>query len=164
MPENIILIFVIMVLVYVAVQFAKGLIRGVILFVLVFVLGFSVYDIVFLKKPVSYEINRYKIDIAYFREVSSISSQAIADVNEIKSGNNMDANIDDLALLRNEAQELPHSEEINIISNNYLSAMDKVITAANAFKVAKGAEEQAASLESASKSLSISLKDIINPD
>lgn len=159
--ENLMWVGIAIILLYITLKFIKGLIKFIITIILVLTLGLSAYNIFVTQKPVSYEIERYKTDFAYFNEIKSISSEAESVTEDIKDGNNIKENIEKLVQLRSKAEKTKHSEEINIVHNNYMKAMDTAVLCAKGYSTTKDAKAQAEKLNDASKALNISLKDII---
>lgn len=159
--DNIMLVIVAIVLLYITVKFIKGLVKGIITIVLILTLGVSAYNIFIAQKPISYEIDRYKTDYSYFKEISSISSDAVKAIDEIKEGKNIKENTNKLIELRNKAEKTKHSEEINVVHNNYIRAMDTAIVSAKGYETAKDAKAQIDKLDDAAKALDVNLKDIL---
>ena len=159
--DNIALVIIAVVLLYITVKFITGLIKGIITIVLILTLGVSAYNIFITQKPISYEIDRYKTDYSYFKEISSISSDAVTAINEIKEGKNVKENANKLVQLRTKAENTKHSEEINLIHDNYIRAMDTAIISAKGYETAKNAKEQVNKLDDAAKALDVNLKDIL---
>ncbi|MDD7792893.1 hypothetical protein [Clostridium sp. 'White wine YQ'] len=160
--DNIIIALVAIVFLFLAIKFIRGVIKGIIVVLLILTLGVSAYNIFITKKSIGYEVNRYKTDYLYFKSISSISSHAIENIDAIKEGKNIKENTDELIILKNHAETLEHSSEINGIHNNYIRGLDTVIVAAKGYKTANEAKEQADKLQEASNSLNISLKDILS--
>lgn len=125
--ENIILVIVAIILVYIAVKFIKGIIKFIILVILILTLGVSAYNILITKKSISYEINRYKVDYGYFKNITSISK-----------------------------------ESINLVNDRYLNALDTAIIVGKGYETANNVKEQTKKLDEVTKSLDLSLKDILN--
>lgn len=159
--ENLIWVVIVIVLLYVTIKFIKGLLKSIITIILVLTLGLSAYNIFVAQKPVSYEIDRYKTDFAYVKEIKSISSEAKSATEDIKEGKNIKENTEKIVQLRNRAEKTKHSEEIQIVHSNYMKAMDTVVLSAKGYSTAKDAKEQAEKLNDAAKELNISLNDII---
>ena len=160
--ENILLLVAALVLLYVAIKFIKGVIKFIVLIILILTLGVSGYNIIVTKKPISYEINRYKTDFGYFKGISGISKEALELISEIKEGKNIKENTDRLANLKNEAEKLNHSSEINGIGDRYLNTLDTAIVVGKGYETASDVKEQAKKFDEVTKSLDISLKDILN--
>jgi hypothetical protein len=159
--DNIALVIIAVVLLYITVKFIKGLVKGIITMILILTLGVSAYNIFITQKPISYEIDRYKTDYSYFKEISSISSDAVKAIDEIKEGKNIKENINKLVQLRTKAEKIKHSEEIDVIHENYMRTMDTAIISAKGYENAKNAKEQLDKLNDAAKALDIDLKDIL---
>lgn len=159
--DNIALVIIAAVLLYITVKFIKGLVKGIITIILILTLGVSAYNIFVTQKPISYEINRYKTDYSYFKEISSISSEAVEAIDQIKEGKNIKENTNRLVQLRIKAENTKHSEEIDVIHENYIRAMDTAIISAKGYETAKNAKEQLDKLNDAAKALDIDLKDIL---
>lgn len=160
--ENIVLLIAAIILIYIAVKFIKGIIKFIILVILILTLGVSAYNILVTKKPISYEVNRYKTDYVYFKDLTTISKESIELINQIKEGKNVKENTDRLVQLRNEAENLEHSSEINIINDRYLNALDTAIVVGKGYETANNVKEQTQKLDEVTKSLDLSLKDILN--
>ncbi|ERK29686.1 hypothetical protein [Clostridium intestinale] len=160
--ENIILVIVAIILLYIAVKFIKGIIKFIILVILILTLGVSAYNILITKKSISYEINRYKIDYGYFKNITSISKESINLVNDIKEGRNVKENTDRLVEIKSEVGKLEHSSEINLINDRYLNALDTAIIVGKGYETANNVKEQTKKLDEVTKSLDLSLKDILN--
>lgn len=158
--ENILLLIIALILLYVAIRFIKGLIKFIILIILILTVGVSAYNILITKKSISYEVNRYKIDYKYFKDISVISKESVELINEIKEGKDIKENTDRLVELKNEAEKLNHSSEINVISNRYLNALDTAIVVGKGYETTNDIKEQARKLDNVTESLDLSLKDI----
>ena len=82
--ENIVIILVIIFLFFLAIKFIKGILKLIILIILFFTLGLSLYNVFILEKPISYEVNRYKVDFVYFKEAAELTKEAGRAINSIK--------------------------------------------------------------------------------
>ncbi len=159
--DNILLLLVGVGLLMLAIKFLKGIFKAIIAIILILTVGISAYNIFIAKKPISYEINRYKTDFAYTKEVKNISSEAYKAIDEIKENKAVDENINKLMALRERANLLEHSEEANFIHNRYMNSLDGIILASKGYVTAKGAEEQFNKLEGLTKELNIGFMDLI---
>lgn len=159
--DNILLLLVGLGLLMLVIKFLKGIFKAIIAIVLILTVGVSAYNIFIAKKPISYEINRYKTDFVYAKELKSISSEAYKAVDEIKENKAVNENINILMALREKANLLDHSEEANFIHDRYMNSLDGVILAAKGYVTAKGAEEQINKLEGLTKELNIRFIDVI---
>lgn len=159
--ENIIILIIAIAVLYLALKFLKGVIRFILSIVLIFTLGISLYNIFIAQKPLSYEINRYKTDIAYFKDLGNINKKAYEAIKDIKSNKDIAGNVKSLDSLEKEAEKLNHSEESNIIHQQYISNFKKVVLAAKGYEAANGAKEHLDNLNELSSSMDISLKEIL---
>lgn len=155
--ENLILIIIGVVLFYVVFKFLKGVIKLIIAIILALTVGVSCYNLLITHKSLSYEINRYKTDFSYISQMKDITVETKADVDKIKQGQNVKENINNIVVLRDKANKLDHSSDIDFIHKKYIGAMDDIILATKGYSTAKNATQE---MDKASKSLEISLKDI----
>ncbi|WP_291574989.1 hypothetical protein [Clostridium sp. UBA4548] len=162
--DNIIMVLVALGLLILVIKFIKGVIRTVISLILILTLGVSGYNIFIAKKPVSYEIQRYKTDFAYVKEMKNLTTEASKAIDEIKENKNVNENVNKLMDLREKANGINHSEEASFIHKKYMNGFDAVITGVKGYEVAKGAEAQVAKLEELSKEINISFMDVIFPE
>lgn len=158
--DNITMLIVAIGLLLLAIKFVKGIIKTIISLVLIVTLGVSAYNILIAKKPITYEVERYKTDYAYVKEMKSITSEASKAIDEIKENKNVSENVNKLISLREEANGIKHSEEANFIHGRYMNGFDAVIAGTKGYEIAKGAEEQVAKLEELSKELNVSFIDV----
>lgn len=158
--DNIVILIIGIVLLYVVIKLIKGLIKFLIIMILLLTVGVSAYNIFISKKSFSYEVNRYKVDFQYFKDVNGISKEAVDRVEEIKEGKDVDENITKLIELRDEAKGLNHSEEINGVSSKYINALDTAILVGNGYK----AKENVEKLDSVIRTLNPNLKEFIFPE
>lgn len=161
--ENIIILLIAMVILYFAFKFLKGVLRFVISLILIFTLGISLYNIFIAQKPLSYEVNRYKVDIAYFKEMGSINKEVYEVIKEIKADKDIPKNVENLQKLEKQAEALKHSEESNIIHNQYISNLKKLVLASQAYKSANGSKEYLDNLNQMADKINISLKEVLFP-
>jgi hypothetical protein len=159
--DNIILLVVAVILLYLVFRFIKGIIKTIITIILILTLGVSAYNIFITKKSVSDEINRYKIDYAYFNDVKSISSEAKQTVNDIENNKNIDQNINKLSELRNKAQVLNHSSDLDAFHSKYINTFDGIILGCKGYDTAKQVGEQTKKIDELKKNLDMSLRDIV---
>lgn len=159
--DNIILLIVGLIFLYFVVKFVKGIIKTIITIILIFTLGISSYNIFIAKKSISYEINRYKIDYAYFKDLKDISTEVSKIVEEIKEGRNTTENLSKLTELKKQVQSLKHSDETNFIQDRYMSSLDGVILGCRAYTTAKETEKQVGKLNELTKGLDVDFKDIL---
>ena len=156
--ENIILLLLAIVFIYVVIKFIKGLVKFILTIVLVFTLGYSLYNIFVVQKPISYEIDRYKLEYKYYKEVGNLSPEIFNTISDIKDGKNLDSNIKKLQEERNTVAKLQHTEESKPIHDRYVGALDGIITVS---KTAKSASDINANIQQYESKLDINLKDLI---
>ena len=156
--ENIILIIILLLLLYIVVKFIKGLIKFILVVFLIFTVGFSAYNLLIVKKPLSYEINRYKVEYSYYKEISKTTGKVFNLVNNIKEDKNTKESIEELKKERNKVALLDHSNESEIIHNKYLGALDSIISISKNSNTYGEAKDK---LDKGLKELNISLKDLI---
>lgn len=159
--DNIVILFIVLVFLYLTIKFIKGFIKLVIGILLIFTLGVSAYNIFIAKKPISYEVNRYKTDYVYFNNIKSMSSEASVAINEIKENKNVQQNINKLTEIRNNTEDLNHSEEINGFHHKYIASLDSAISVCKRYSTAKEVEEKVQKLDEISRELDIKLKDVL---
>ncbi|MBK1810871.1 hypothetical protein JHL18_09505 [Clostridium sp. YIM B02505] len=160
--DNIILLLITLVLLYLVFKFIKGIIKTIITIILILTLGVSAYNIFIAKKSVSDEIDRYKIDYAYFNDVKDISSQAKQTVDDIENNKNVNQNINKLSELRNKAQVLNHSSDLDALHNRYINTFDGIILGCKGYSTAKQVGEQTKKIDELKKDLDVSIKDIVS--
>ena len=161
--ENIVIILVIIFLFYLAIKFIKGILKLIILIILFFTLGLSLYNVFILKKPISYEVNRYKVDFVYFKEAAELNKEAGKAINSIKKEESIEEQILILEELYNKAAILEHSEEIKPIHNTYLKNLQRIISAARLYYNSQGSKEALQELTDNYDSLTLRFKDILFP-
>ena len=161
--ENIVIILVIIFLFYLAIKFIKGILKLVILIILFFTLGLSLYNIFIVKRPISYEINRYKMDFVYFKEASKLNKEVGRAINSIKEEEAVDKQIAALEDIYKRAELLDHSEEINIIHSTYIDNLQRIISSAKLYNTSKNSKEYLEEITDKYDSLPLSIKDIIFP-
>lgn len=159
--DNILLLLVCVGLLMVVMKFLKGVAKAIIAIVLVFTVGVSAYNIFIAKKPLSYEVDRYKIDFQYVKEIKNISSEASEVIDEIKKDKDVNSNIDKLVQLRNKADTINHSEEANFIHKRYMNSFDGIIIAYKGYATAKLADEQIKKIDNLTKDLNIGFMDVL---
>jgi hypothetical protein len=162
--DNIVVILVAIFLLYLVFKFVKGIIKTVIALVLIFTLGFSAYNIFIAKKSIAYEVERYKTDFTYVKEMKNITTEASKAIDEIKENKNISENVSKLMALREEANGLNHSEETTFIHKRYMNGFDAIVAGTKGYELAKGAEEQVAKLEELSKGIDVSFMDVFLKD
>ncbi|MEW8957441.1 hypothetical protein, partial [Clostridium sp.] len=156
--ENIILIIVLLILLFIVIKFIKGLIKFVLIVFLILTVGFSTYNLLVVKKPISYEINRYKTEYSYYRDISKISGDVINLVNNIKEGKNTKESIEKLQEERNKVALLNHSDESKFIHDKYIGALDTIIFISRS---SESYEETKDKLDKGLEELNIGLSDLI---
>ena len=161
--ENIVIILVIIFLFYLAVKFIKGILKLIILIILFFTLGLSLYNVFILKKPISYEVNRYKVDFVYFQEAAELTKEAGGAINSIKKEEAVEEQVILLEELYKKAASLEHSEEIKPIHNTYLNNFQRIIAAAKLYYNSQGSKEALQELTDNYDSLTLRFKDILFP-
>ena len=161
--ENIVVILVIIFLFYLAIKFIKGILKLIILIVLFFTLGLSLYNVFVVKKPISYEVNRYKVDFEYFREASKLSKEAGKVISSIKEEGASDDKLLILVNIHKEAESLEHSEEISFVHKTYLNNLQRIISAAELYHNSQGSKEALQELTDNYDSLTLRFKDILFP-
>ncbi|WP_426348141.1 hypothetical protein ACPWSR_10235 [Alloiococcus sp. CFN-8] len=161
--ENIIIILVIIFLFYLAIKFIKGILKLIILIILFFTLGLSLYNVFILKKPISYEVNRYKVDFVYFKEAAELNKEAGKAINSIKKEESIEEQILILEELYSKAASLEHSEEIKPIHNTYLKNLQRIISTARLYYNSQGSKEALQELTDNYDSLTLRFKDILFP-
>lgn len=159
--DNLVILFIVLVFLYLTIKFIKGFIKLIISILLIFTLGVSAYNIFIAKKPISYEINRYKTDYIYFNNIKSMSSEASVAINEIKENKNVQQNINKLIEIRNNTEDLKHSEEINGFHHKYIASLDNTISVCKGYSTAKKVEEKVQKLDELSRELDVKLKDVL---
>lgn len=162
--ENIIVLLVLLFVLFLIIKFIKGIVKAILAIILIFTLGFSLYNIFVAKKPISYEVNRYKTDFAYLKEINSINKEVSEAVKNIKDNKDIDSNIKQLEALRKRTQSLNHSDEINFIHNRYLGSLDKLILTAKGYNAAEASKEYLDKLSDYTKNLGINLREILFPE
>lgn len=155
--ENLVLIVIVAILIFLVIKFLKGVAKVIIAIILFLTIGVSCYNLFITHKSFSYELNRYKTDFTYISEMKDITVETKDDVEKIKQGQNAKENINNIVALRNKANKLNHSSDIDFIHKRYIEAMDSIILATKGYSTAKNTTQQ---IDNASKSLEISLKDI----
>ncbi|GFP78241.1 hypothetical protein [Clostridium fungisolvens] len=160
--DNIILLLVALILLYLVFKFIKGIIKTIITIILILTLGVSAYNILIAKKSVGDEINRYKIDYAYFNDVRDISSEAKQTVDDIENNKNIVQNINKLSELRNKAQALKHSSDLDAFHSKYINTFDGIIIGCKGYSTAKQVDEQTKKIDELKKDLNMSIKDIVS--
>lgn len=159
---NMILLLVALILLYLVFKFIKGIIKTIITIILILTLGVSAYNIFIAKKSVADEVNRYKIDYAYFNNVKDISSEAKQIVDDIENNKNINQNINKLSELREKAQALNHSTDLDAFHNKYISTFDGIILGCKGYSTAKQVDEQTKKIDELKKNLNMSIKDIVS--
>ena len=160
--DNIILLLVVLILLYLVFKFIKGIIKTIITIILILTLGVSAYNIFIAKKSVADEVNRYKIDYAYFNNVKDISSEAKQIVDDIENNKNINQNINKLSELREKAQVLNHSTDLDAFHSKYISTFDGIILGCKGYSTAKQVDEQTKKIDELKKNLNMSIKDIVS--
>lgn len=161
--ENLVILFAAVFILYLAFKFLKGILKLIITVILIFTVGISLYNIFIVQKPLSYEIDRYKTDLAYFKSMSSINKEAFNALKEIKENKNIPENADKLKELEKRAEGLNHSRESSFIHNGYIVNFKKLTAAAEAYKTAGASKEYLEELSAMSDDINIKLKDILFP-
>lgn len=156
--ENIILLLLAVIFIYVVIKFIKGVVKFILTIFLVFTLGYSLYNIFVVQKPISYEVDRYKLEYKYYKEVGKLSPEIFNTISDIKAGKNLDSNIKKLQEERNTVAKLQHTEESTPIHNRYVGALDGILTVS---KTAKNASDINANIQQYESKLDINLKDLI---
>lgn len=159
--DNVIILLVALGLLILAIKFVKGIIKTIISLVLILTLGVSAYNIFIAKKPITYEINRYKTDFAYVKEMKNLTSEASKAIEEIKENKSVNENVSKLMEIKEKAEKVEHSEEATFIHNKYMNGFEAVIAGAKGYEAAKGAQAQVAKLDQLSKELNVSFMDVI---
>lgn len=159
--QNIIIIVVAIFFLWIVLKFVKGVLKAIIALVLIFTVGISVYNIFFVGKSMSYELNRYKTDISYFTKVTSINKDAYSALQEIKEKKNVEENTKKLVKLEKDAEVLPHSEESKIIHDKYISNFRIISNAAQVCNAANEYKDKINNLGNKDKTLDISLMDLL---
>lgn len=162
--DNIILLIIALGLLILAIKFVKGIIKTIISLVLILTLGVSAYNIFIAKKSISYEMERYKTDFTYVKEMKSITAEASKAIEDIKENKNVSENVNKLIELRAKASGIKHSEEANFIHKRYMNGFDAVVAGTKGYELAKGAEDQVAKLEELTKDINISFMDVFFPE
>lgn len=161
--ENMVIILVVIFLLYLAIKFIKGILKLIVLIVLFFTLGLSLYNVFIVKKPVSYEINRYKVDFVYFKEVAKLNKEAGRAIKSIKEEGAVEEQIVILEDIYKEAEGIEHSEEINIIHNTYKENLQRIVSAAKLYNNSRESKEYLKEITDTYDSLTLSIKDILFP-
>lgn len=156
--ENIILLLLAIVFIYVVIKFIKGVVKLILTIILVFTLGYSLYNIFVVQKPISYEIDRYKLEYKYYKEIGKLSPEVFNTIGDIKEGKNLENNIKKLQEERNTIAKLHHTEESKPIHDRYVGALDGIITAS---KTAKNVSDMNSNIQQYESKLDINLKDLI---
>lgn len=159
--DNVIILLVALGLLILAIKFVKGIIKTIISLVLILTLGVSAYNIFIAKKPITYEINRYKTDFAYVKAMKNLTSEASKAIEEIKENKSVNENVSKLMEIKEKAEKVEHSGEATFIHNKYMNGFEAVIAGAKGYEAAKGAQAQVAKLDQLSKELNVSFMDVI---
>ena len=161
--ENIVVILAVIFLFYLAIKFIKGILKLIVIIVLFFTLGLTLYNVFIVKKPISYEINRYKVDFVYFKEVVKLNKEAERAISSIKKEESVEEQIVILENIYKEAEELEHSEEVNVIHNTYKDNLQRIISAAKLYSKSQGSKEYLEDIADKYDSLTLSINDILFP-
>lgn len=160
---NIALLIIAIIILYSVVKFLKGLIRGVLTLVIVFTLGISLYNIFIAQKPLSYEINRYKTDITYFKNMNNVNKEAYDCIKNIKENKDIPNNVKRLEAVEKDAEALNHSEETNLIHDKYIANFKNIVSAAKAYETANNAKEKLNELKDLESKIDMGFLDVIFP-
>lgn len=156
--DNIVLLLIAIVFIYVVIKFIKGVVKFILALLLVFTLGYSLYNIFIVQKPIGYEIDRYKLEYKYYKEVGKASPEIFNTIGDIKAGKNLDSNIKKLQEERNNIANLQHTEESKLIHDRYVGALDGIL---NVSRTAKNISDVNANIQQYESKLDINLKDLI---
>ncbi|MEG2916624.1 MAG: hypothetical protein RR891_08420 [Clostridium sp.] len=159
--DNIVLLLVGVGLLILVIKVLKGVFKTIIAIILLLTVGISCYNIFIAKKSITYEMSRYKTDFAYTMDVKDISRDAYKIVDDMKKDEITEEGINKLVDLKNQAEGLKHSDEINFIHKKYISSMDGVILACKGYSMGKLAGEQVDKLDDLSRGMDIKLLDVL---
>lgn len=159
--DNLVLLVIAIGLIWVCVKFITGVLKTVITVILVLTIGVSAYNIFIARKPLSHEVDRYKTDFVYLRQVKDINKQASDAMSEIKDNKNRDSNLKKLDSLLAQAEGLKHSDESKLIHDTYISNFKKVVTGARAYEAANDAKDKLDDLKELEKNLNVKLTSLM---